>query len=290
MARVDRTRRAARWQPRRSEPGRRWPRSPSCSATWTRRLRRSTCPPTAPRWRRCRSRGRRCGEERSDLAQQRRGLPGYAPLLRFPPLGLRRPARGFRHLLAADGARHGDRRVGAGVGGRGAHDPAAPRAAPQHRPRIRHLPAHARSRCEVPARGLLPVGRRRVPPHIYSPHEIDQSCARARPASCGPRRNDQHRVRPARRGRHALRRSGAPRSRRRRPRPGRRRIVATKFDKSRELALHPRRSRPSATTRPAGSPLATLANRRVLRFEHRPAAEPEQPRADLRRARSPNRS
>ena len=187
----DRTRCAARWQPRRSEPGRRWPRSPSCSATWTRRLRRSTRPPTAPRWRRCRSRGRRCGDERSDLAQQRRGLPGYALSFGFRLSGYDGPLADFVTYL---------QRMGLDTV---TVESALAWAVEAHTTPLRHAQRlsiargfatylHALdSRCEVPARGLLPVGRRRVPPHIYSPHEIDQLIARA--ASCvlrsAPRRS-----------------------------------------------------------------------------------------------------
>jgi len=94
-------------------------------------------------------------------------------------------------------------------------------------------------RCEVPPRGLPPEGRRRVPPHIYTADEIaglmhERSAA---PAAAG--RDDRDGPRLARRDRHALGGGGAPRPRRCRPRRGRLRIIATKFDKSRELALHP---------------------------------------------------
>jgi integrase/recombinase XerD len=94
--------------------------------------------------------------------------------------------------------------------------------------------------CEVPARGLLPEGRRRVPPHIYSEQEIDQLmresrvlCPALRAATIttvfgllvvtGMRSGEAVR----------LDRDDVDLE------AGRLRVVATKFDKSRELALHP---------------------------------------------------
>ena len=96
------------------------------------------------------------------------------------------------------------------------------------------------SRCEVPARGLLPVGRRRVPPHIYSPHEIDQLMRESRvlrPAVRAATINTVFGllVVTGMRSGEAVRldRDDVDLD------AGRLRIVATKFDKSRELALHP---------------------------------------------------
>jgi integrase len=95
-------------------------------------------------------------------------------------------------------------------------------------------------RCEVPARGLLPEGRRRVPPHIYSPQEIDRLMRESRV------------LRPALRAATietlfgllvvtGMRSGEAVRLDRDDVDldAGRLRVVATKFDKSRELALHP---------------------------------------------------
>lgn len=95
-------------------------------------------------------------------------------------------------------------------------------------------------RCEVPARDLLPEGRRRVPPHIYSPQEIDRLLREGRL------------LRPALRAATiatvfgllvvtGMRSGEAVRLDRDDVDldAGRLRVVATKFDKSRELALHP---------------------------------------------------
>ena len=95
-------------------------------------------------------------------------------------------------------------------------------------------------RCEIPPKDLLPEGRRRVPPHIYSDAEIAalMSASRLlRPAFraatietaigllvvTGMRSGELAR----------LERSDVD------LRTGRLRIIATKFQKSRELALHP---------------------------------------------------
>lgn len=95
-------------------------------------------------------------------------------------------------------------------------------------------------RCEVPPRDLLPEGRRRVPPHIYTADEITalmQESRRLRP----PLRAATTEtvlgllVVTGMRSGEVVRLDrvdvdlGA----------GRLRVVATKYDKSRELALHP---------------------------------------------------
>lgn len=94
--------------------------------------------------------------------------------------------------------------------------------------------------CEVPSRGLLPEGRRRVPPHIYTADEIAaliRESRRLRPplraatmetiigllVVTGMRSGEVVR----------LDRADVDLD------TGRLRIIATKFDKSRELALHP---------------------------------------------------
>ncbi|MCU1493656.1 MAG: hypothetical protein JWO62_1420 [Acidimicrobiaceae bacterium] len=95
-------------------------------------------------------------------------------------------------------------------------------------------------RCEVPPRGLLPEGRRRVPPHIYTAEEIDLLIGESR------------RLRPERRAATietalgllvvtGMRSGEVVRLDRGHVdlRSGRLRVVATKFDRSRELALHP---------------------------------------------------
>ena len=95
-------------------------------------------------------------------------------------------------------------------------------------------------RCEVPARGLLPEGRRRVPPHIYSPQEIDGLMRESRVLRPALRAATIETVFgllvvTGMRSGEAVRLDrddvdlGA----------GRLRVIATKFDKSRELALHP---------------------------------------------------
>jgi integrase len=94
-------------------------------------------------------------------------------------------------------------------------------------------------RCEVPPRGLLPEGRRRVPPHIYTEDEIAGLMAESR------------RLRPALRAATietaigllvvtGMRSGEAVRLDRRDVdlHAGRLRIIATKFDKSREVTLH----------------------------------------------------
>ena len=95
-------------------------------------------------------------------------------------------------------------------------------------------------RCEVPPQGLLPEGRRRVPPHIYTADEIARlirECRHLRPALraatietavgllvvTGMRSGEAVR----------LDRDDVDLD------AGRLRIIATKFDRSRELALHP---------------------------------------------------
>jgi integrase/recombinase XerD len=95
-------------------------------------------------------------------------------------------------------------------------------------------------RCEVPPRDLLPEGRRRVPPHIYSADEIAKLMSHSRIlrpalravtietaigllAVTGMRSGEAVRLD---RGDVDLE-------------AGRLRIIATKFNKSRELALHP---------------------------------------------------
>ena len=94
-------------------------------------------------------------------------------------------------------------------------------------------------RCEVPPRGLLPEGRRRIPPHIFSAAEIAELMTQARHLRpplraatletvigllvvSGMRSGETVRL-----DRHHLDLD-----------TGRLRIIATKFDKSRELALH----------------------------------------------------
>ena len=94
-------------------------------------------------------------------------------------------------------------------------------------------------RCEVPPRGLLPEGRRRVPPHIYTADEIAGLM------------NESRRLRPPLRAATietvigllvvtGMRSGEAARLDRGDLDlvTGRLRVVATKFDKSRELALH----------------------------------------------------
>lgn len=95
-------------------------------------------------------------------------------------------------------------------------------------------------RCEVPPRDLLPHGRRRVPPHIYTAEEITALMAQSRLLRpqlraatletvigvlvvTGMRSGEATRLE---RGDVDLD-------------AGRLRIIATKFNKSRELALHP---------------------------------------------------
>lgn len=95
-------------------------------------------------------------------------------------------------------------------------------------------------RCEVPPRGLLPEGRRRVPPHIYTADEIAELI------------NESRRLRPPLRAATietvlgllvvtGMRSGEAVRLDRGDVDldTGRLRVIATKFDKSRELALHP---------------------------------------------------
>jgi integrase len=95
-------------------------------------------------------------------------------------------------------------------------------------------------RCEVPPRDLLPEGRRRVPPHIYTADEIAELMGQSR------------RLRPPLRAATietvlgllvvtGMRSGEAVRLDRGDVDldTGRLRIIATKFDKSRELALHP---------------------------------------------------
>ncbi len=95
-------------------------------------------------------------------------------------------------------------------------------------------------RCEVPPVGLLPEGRRRVPPHIYTAEEINELLVQSR------------RLRPPLRAATletvigllvvtGMRSGEAVRLSRSNVDlvAGRLRIIATKFNKSRELALHP---------------------------------------------------
>jgi integrase len=95
-------------------------------------------------------------------------------------------------------------------------------------------------RAEVPPRALLPEGRRRVPPHIYTTDEIAKLM------------DESRRLRPALRAATietvlgllvvtGMRSGEAVRLERDDVdlNAGRLRIIATKFDKSRELALHP---------------------------------------------------
>ncbi len=95
-------------------------------------------------------------------------------------------------------------------------------------------------RCEVPPRGLLPEGRRRVPPHIYTADEIAELM------------HESRRLRPPLRAATietvlgllvvtGMRSGEAVRLDRGDVDldTGRLRVIATKFDKSRELALHP---------------------------------------------------
>ncbi len=94
-------------------------------------------------------------------------------------------------------------------------------------------------RCEVPPRGLLPEGRRRVPPHIYTTDEVTELMAQSR------------RLRPLLRAATTetvigllvvtgMRSGEAVRLNRGDVDldAGRLRIIATKFNKSREIALH----------------------------------------------------
>jgi integrase/recombinase XerD len=95
-------------------------------------------------------------------------------------------------------------------------------------------------RCEVPPKGLLPEGRRRVPPHIYTADEIAELMAQSR------------RLQPPLRSATletvigllvvtGMRSGEAVRLNRGDVDlvAGRVSIIATKFNKSRELALHP---------------------------------------------------
>jgi integrase/recombinase XerD len=95
-------------------------------------------------------------------------------------------------------------------------------------------------RCEVPPTGLLPEGRRRVPPHIYTAQEITGLM------------HESRQLRPSLRAATietvlgllvvtGMRSGEAVRLNRGDVdlEAGRLRIIATKFNKSRELALHP---------------------------------------------------
>jgi integrase len=95
-------------------------------------------------------------------------------------------------------------------------------------------------RCEVPARGLLPEGRRRVPPHIYTADEIAGLMHESRALRPPLRAATMETVigllvvTGMRSGEVVrLNRDDVDLD------TGRLRVIATKFDKSRELALHP---------------------------------------------------
>jgi integrase/recombinase XerD len=95
-------------------------------------------------------------------------------------------------------------------------------------------------RCEVPPRGLLPEGRRRVPPHIYTADEIAQLMHESRHLRPELRAATIETVFgllvvTGMRSGEAVRldRDDVDLD------TGRLRVIATKFDKSRELALHP---------------------------------------------------
>ncbi|MFN2538817.1 MAG: tyrosine-type recombinase/integrase [Mycobacteriales bacterium] len=95
-------------------------------------------------------------------------------------------------------------------------------------------------RCEVPPRSLLPGGRRRVPPHIYTADEISKLLVQSRRLMPLLRAATMETVLgllvvTGMRSGEAVRlnRGDVDLD------AGRLRIVATKFNKSRELALHP---------------------------------------------------
>ena len=95
-------------------------------------------------------------------------------------------------------------------------------------------------RCEVPPRGLLPEGRRRVPPHIYTAEEIAGLMYESRQLRPPLRAATIEAVFgllvvTGMRSGEAVRldRDDVDLD------TGRLRVIATKFDKSRELALHP---------------------------------------------------
>ncbi len=95
-------------------------------------------------------------------------------------------------------------------------------------------------RCEVPPRDLLPEGRRRVPPHIYTADEIAALMHESRRLQPPLRAATMETVLgllvvTGMRSGEAVRlnREDADLV------TGRLRVVATKYDKSRELALHP---------------------------------------------------
>lgn len=95
-------------------------------------------------------------------------------------------------------------------------------------------------RCEIPPRDLLPEGRRRIPPHIYSAHEIAELMAESRRLSPALRAATLETVIgllvvTGMRSGEAVRlnRGDVDLA------TGRVRIIKTKFNKSRELALHP---------------------------------------------------
>ena len=93
-------------------------------------------------------------------------------------------------------------------------------------------------RCEIPPKDLLPEGRRRVPPHIYSDAEIAALLTASRllrPALPSDDGRDGHWILVV----TGMRSGELVRLERSDLRAGRLRIIATKFQKSRELALHP---------------------------------------------------
>lgn len=95
-------------------------------------------------------------------------------------------------------------------------------------------------RSEVPPRGLLPEGRRRVPPHIYTSDEIAELMAQSRRLQPPLRAATMETVigllvATGIRSGEAVRLDRGDVD----LEAGRLRIIATKFNKSRELALHP---------------------------------------------------
>lgn len=95
-------------------------------------------------------------------------------------------------------------------------------------------------RSEVPPRGLLPEGRRRVPPHIYTSDEIAELMAQSRRLQPPLRAATMETVigllvATGIRSGEAVRLDRGDVD----LEAGRVRIIATKFNKSRELALHP---------------------------------------------------
>ena len=114
------------------------------------------------------------------LEQAASRLPHPAPLVRLQAARPRPPVGRLLRVTGARRSRHSDDRRGGELGGVAGPKRRLARLAFAGGARLRPLPACLGSSLRGPAPRRSPRAPRRVPPHIYTPHEIGALMAQAR--------------------------------------------------------------------------------------------------------------